>query len=291
LALKQDVEKNVEGEFSEWMTLVNAKILDFDPAKIENVLDDYFVGCGAFKSQKNREDFPDSMIHHSICKLVGEVGVLYVILSDGAFNRGIKGQENITTLKSLNELLNLEDIKQYLSNEQLNEYFVGVGFSKSLCNYLSKQKELIEHIYIPDGVENTELIGIKLYAAELNFPDPERISELTITNFYPISETEFTAEVTFRTNASLHYVSDYGSYLELERDSSRDVDMDSMNGEGMCDLYEHVLTQYVGKVSLSFIESQTVETIKPIMQNLVHDDTPVSIVLDVDMARLIEIVA
>ena len=289
LVLIPDVEKHVAEEFNKWVEQLAVKVLDFNPVQIENVLDDYFVGRGAFKSQKNREDFPDSMIHHSICNLVGEVGELYVVLSDGAFKRGIKEDENITTLNSLNELFKLEDIDQHLSNELLNEYFVGASFSESLRNYLSEEKDLIEYIYIPDCIVNTELIGINLYAAELNFPNSKDITELTITDFYPISETEFTADIAFRTDATLHYVSDYRSYLVLEKDASRNVSMDSMNGEGMCDLYELVITQYSGKINLSFVEPQMVDTIESIMQNIIKDDSPVSIVLDIDTACLIEI--
>lgn len=285
------VGESVETELNNWVSHLRAKIINFEPTQIQNVLDDYFIGSGAFKSQKNREDFPDSMIHHSICRLVNEVGELHVILSDGAFKRGISGQENIVTLNSLNDLLSLDGIKQHIESELLNEYFAGTQFANSLKHYLNEQKEIVENIYISEDIDNTNIIGIKLYGAELNFPSPEDISELTIQNFYAISDSEFTADISFQTNATMHYVRDYGSYLEISRDSSRDIDLDSMNGEGMCDLIENVLTQYSGNIYLSFEDPQTIETVEPIMQNLVSDDAPVTIVIDIEMANLLKTVA
>ena len=54
------------------------------------------------------------------------------------------------------------------------------------------------------------------------------------TNFYAasfisLSDTEFTADISFKTIATLHYVSDYGSNFEI----ARDIDMDSMNSRGV----------------------------------------------------------
>jgi len=291
LVLKQGVENQVIEEFNQWCELLEVHILEFNPININKVLDDYFIGSGAFKSLKSREDFPDSMIHHSINSLSEELGDLFVVLSDGAFKKGIKGQENITTLNSINDLLKLEDIERYLFNDELNEYFIGSEFSSNLLCYLKEEKDLIEEIYIQDDIDNTEILGINYYNAQLNFPNHESVSELCVFNFYLISETEFTAEISFKTYATLSYVTDYGSYIDLERYSSREIDLDSMNGEGWCDLYEAALIQYSGKVNLSFTEKQTLETIKPIMEKLAQDDSLVNITLDIDTGCLIELVA
>ncbi|MCA3928935.1 PIN domain-containing protein [Vibrio vulnificus] len=289
--LNQNIKGSVDNEFSDWVASVHATIIDFDPAKINCVLDDYFSGSGAFKSLKNREDFPDSMIHHSICQLVENIGETYVILADGAFKRGIQTKENVVTLNSLSDLLNLEDINEFLASEQLRDYFISDGFSRELINYLAAEKSKIEEIYISGAIENTALLNVKNYGAELNFPSPNDISDMEVSDFYVISDSEFTADISFKTLASLHYVSDYGSYLELTRDSSRTVEMDSMNGDGMCDLLEFVFVQYSGKLNLTFAEPQTADVIDATIQNLVNDDTAVSVDLDIDSAHILSIVA
>ena len=290
-SLKQDVEKQVINEFNEWVKTLSVNILQFNPNHIHNVLDDYFVGSGAFKLLKNRDDFPDSMIHHTISSLAEELGELYVVLSDGAFKRGIKEQENIITLNSLNDLLKLEEIDKHISSQQLNKYFIGSEFSTYLLAYFKEEKDIIEQIYFEDDIENSEFIGVNFYNAQLNFPSHEYITELKLSNFYQISGTEFTAEISFNTFATLSYVSDYGTFLELDKDSSRNVEMSSMNGEGWCELLESVLTQYRGSINLSFSEEQTLEAINVIMQNMTQDDSPLSITLDIDSACLTYFVA
>lgn len=289
--LMQNVQENVEKEFADWMESLNATILSFEPEQIENVLNDYFIGCGAFKSQKNREDFPDSMIHHSICQLVDKIGETYVILADGAFKRGIKAKENVITLNSLNDLLKLDDINDFLTNEQLNDYFVSASFSESLLAYFQDEEDQIEEIYISDSIENLALIGIRQYGAELNFPSLDEMSSIVISDFYAISETEFTADISFKTISTLHYVSYYGDYLQIKDDPSRDVDMDSMSGDGMCDLHEAFSVQYIGKINLLFKDAQTVETIRPIMENLPVDSDSVVINLDIESANLLDFIA
>lgn len=289
--LKQDVENQVVAEFNQWEKLLLVNVLEFNPVHIHKVLDDYFVGSGAFKLLKNRDDFPDSMIHHTINELAEKIGELYVVLSDGAFKRGIKGQKSVITLNSLNDLLQLEEIEQYLENQQLNEYFIGSEFSRYLLSYLKEEKQIIEQIYLEDSIENTDCIGVDFYNAQLNFPSHEHVSELSISNFYKISDTEFTAEISFQTYATLSYVCDYGSFLELEKDSTRDIEMSSMNGDGWCELLEAVVTQYTGSINLSLQEEQSFESIKSIAKNLVQDDSMLSITLDINSACLTWFVA
>jgi predicted nucleic acid-binding protein len=282
--LKQDVENQVVAEFNQWEKLLLVKVLEFNPVHIHKVLDDYFVGSGAFKLLKNRDDFPDSMIHHTINELTEKIGELYLVLSDGAFKKGIKGQKSVITLNSLNDLLQLEEIEQYLSNQQLNEYFIGWDFSTYLLNYLKEEKQIIEQIYLEDRIENTDCIGVDFYNAQLNFPDHEHVSELSISNFYKISDTEFTAEISFNTYATLSYVCDYGSFLELEKDPTRNIEISSMNGDGWCEVLELVGAQYKGSINLSFLEKQSFESIKSITKNLVQDDSLLCITLDINSA-------
>lgn len=289
LELKEGIEKQVTDDFDTWLDMVSANILVFSPAKISNVLDDYFTGKGAFKKQKSREDFPDSMILHSICSLVDEVGEVYVVLSDGAFKKGIKEYKSITSLNSLNDVFNLHDVKEFLFNEQLSDYFIGSEFSENLTTYFRKEEDLIHQIYIEDCVTNTEILGDNIYSTELNFPDSKSIKDLSISNFYQISEMEYTADITFTANATLHYITGYGSYLNMQKDTSRDIDIDSMNGDGMCDLYEYGLVKYSGNVNLSFSDKQTLDTIASSMSALVQDNSLIDITLEIDDASLISV--
>lgn len=140
---------------------------------------------------------------------------------------------------------------------------------------------------MPDGnVANTDVIGIDVYNAEINFLSSDCIRDVHITNFYAISNEEFTAEISFITSATVHFISDYGSYLELERDDSRDVDMDSMNGEGICDLYESYQAKFSGSIEFSLSGSPDFEQIIILTKNLCGDDSQIDVSLDIETAEL-----
>jgi len=286
--LKAIVEESVEAEFQTWVDELRVTILIFNPEQIDSVLNDYFNGSGVFKSLKNREDLPDSMIHHTIKQLVVDIGEVHLTLIDGTFKKNMKKDQNVKVYDSLDEFFTIDTIETFLSNEQFEQYFNSEKLATRLMNYLQTQGELISHIYIPDGaVENIEQVGIRIFNAEINYPDAAAINDLSISNFYVISDTEFTADVSFTSHASLHFISDYGSYLELEREKEREIDMDSMNGEGICDLYESYIAKFQGIISFNFDEKYELEQIESLFDNLTSNDSNLSISLDIESARLL----
>jgi hypothetical protein len=288
--LKAIVEENVEVEFQTWVDELKITVPIFNPEHINSVLNDYFSGSGVFRSLKYREDLPDSMIHQTIKQLVADIGEVHLTLIDGAFKKHMKKDQGVKVFDSLNEFFTIDTIKTFLSHEQYERYFNSEELATLLTNYLRTQDELIGHIYIPDGaVENTEQVGIRIFNAEINWPDATAIDNLSISNFYVISETEFTAAVSFTSYAPLHFISDYGSYLELERDKERAVDMDSMNGEGICDLYESYIAEFQGIISFNFDEKYELEQIKELFDNLASSDSSLSVELDIESAKLLSI--
>lgn len=286
--LKAIVEETVEIEFQTWVDELKVTVPIFNPEHIDFVLNDYFSGSGVFRSLKYREDLPDSMIHQTIKQLVADIGEVHLTLIDGAFKKHMKKDQNVKVFDSLDEFFTIDTIKTFLSNEQYERYFNSEKLATLLTSYLRTQDELISHIYIPDGaVENTEQVGIRIFNAEINWPDATAIDNLSISNFYVLSDTKFTATVSFTSHAPLHFISDYGSYLELERDKERDVDMDSMNAEGICDLYESYIAEFQGVISLNFDERYELEQIEAIFDNLTSNGSNVSVELDIESASLL----
>ncbi|MCG7530410.1 PIN domain-containing protein [Psychrobium sp. MM17-31] len=287
--LKEIVEERVEAEFQTWVNELKVTISIFNPEHIYSVLNDYFSGNGVFRSLKQREDLPDSMIHQTIKQIVSDVGEVHLTLIDGAFKKHMKKAPNVKVYDSLNEFFTIDTIENFLANAQFEQYFSSNKLTTLLMNYLRTQDELISQIYIPDGaVENIDQVGIRIFNAEINYPDAASIDNLSISNFYLISETEFTAAVSFTSRAPLHFISDYGNYLELERDKDRNVDMDSMNGEGICDLYEFYIAEFQGTISFHFDEKYELEQIESLFDNLTSvDSSTLSISVDIERARLL----
>ncbi len=289
--LLESVDESVNDEFSSWENELKVELLPFLPENISTVLDDYFSGSGAFRALKQRDDIPDSMIHTSICQLAEDVGEVYFALKDGAFKKYMEKDSRIKVFNSLAELFKSDEIDGYLANEQLTNYFEGKGISEILTSYFTQQSEITTQIYIPDGyVKELNLVGVRVFNAEINGADNENIQELFISNFYVISETNYTADISFVSTASLHFISDYGSYLELERVGSRDVDMDSMNNEGVCDLYENYHVRFSGKIEFSLSAEYSFEKVSEVVNGLTEDDKDLDIILDIESAALLGIV-
>ena len=289
--LKKIVEKSVLEDVEHWLGSHQVQMLTFKVENITKVVDDYFTGSGVFKALKSREDFPDSMIHQTIIDLVESVGEVHAVLIDGAFKKGIEKQEGVIVLNSLKALLELDDIAEYLANAPFEEMFTSHGVAEQLQQYFAHQKELISHIYVSDeGVHNTELIGINAYNATIDWPSENDIRNLAISNVYSVSDSEFTAEISFVTDTTVHYVSDYGSYLQVERNANRNVDMDSMNGDGFCDLYEGFTVELSGKIHFTFSERNNIEEATSLMNSLIEHEAQVSIDLEIDSATLLNII-
>ncbi len=283
------VESTISEEFANWEADLGVEILPFIPEDIGIVLDDYFTGSGVFKSIKNRDDIPDSMIHKSICRLTDRYEESYLVIKDSVFKKCMDNHPKVVVLDSLSDFLKLDIITEHIANEHLKQYFEGKGFSTLLSKYLVTQENMLEQVYIPDGnILNTDLIDDYIFNAEINFPQSNNIQYLSIANFYAISKTEFTAEISFTTTAPVHFISDYGSYLELSRDNSRDIDMDSMNGDGMCDLYETYRALFCGKIELTLAQEYDVEGISTLMGNLCNDDSQLDVILNIETAKLLE---
>ncbi len=290
--IQESLRSAIDEEILSWQESFGIEVLPFVPDDISIVMDDYFTGKGAFKSLKNRDDIPDSMIHTSICRLADKVDEVYLIIKDTNFKKCMEKHPKVEVFDSLADFFKFKPIEEFLANEHLRMYFEGKSFSKELTKYLAFQEDMIGQVYIPDGdVDNTDVIGIRVFNAEINFPISQNIKELCINNFYAISAESFTAGISFITTAAVHFISDYGSYLELERDSSRDVDMDSMNGEGICDLYEIFQVRFTGNIEFNLEEPFNLEQISNLVRGLVEDDSKFLIDLDIDTGELLNNIA
>ena len=134
------VELGVNDEFSNWEKAFGVEILPFIPEDISIVLDDYFKGAGAFRSIKNRDDIPDSMIHTSICRLAERVDQVSLVIKDGTFKKCMDNHPKVEVFESLSDFFQLQEIADQISKGHLKTYFEGRNFSTLLCRYLVTKK-------------------------------------------------------------------------------------------------------------------------------------------------------
>lgn len=281
----KNIPSAISDEFKKWEEEYRVSILRFDEEKMHEVLNDYFSGSGVFKKLKHREDIPDSIINTTIESLIDEVGDITVLIKDGTFKKHLIKSKNITIYDSLTEFFKTEAVEELTSKvesiENMKTYLMSSEYAESLVSHFSDDGKIIEDIHVPDGaVENTNLIGIRIYHAEITMPNHKLISDLTIDSVYDLSDTKFIGDISFITEAPVSYVSDYGSYLQI--DSTRDVEMYSMNGDGMCDLIEVFKVKFHGQIEIEFNSTDQ-------MRNDLKNINLMNIFLEVEDGEILQI--
>ncbi|OZS41375.1 hypothetical protein ASV53_24075 [Photobacterium sanguinicancri] len=264
----------------------------FKPENIESVMDDYFSGKGVYRNVKSREDIPDAMINTCIDQLISEVGNVTVLIKDGVFKRHLGGNSSVTIFDGLSDFLKTKAVEaltnKVMAVEDVRKYFESEDANHLLTNYFRELDEDISLIYVEDeGVINKDVIAERVYNAEVNFPMSSNIDSLTIDNLYALTAEKFVGDISFETDATVHFISDYGTYLDIQNDKNRDVDMDSMNGDGMCDLYESYRVRYTGQVEILLADSFEKPVVEVLMRNIKNNEGAVSIGFNMELCELL----
>lgn len=288
-SLLDHTPETVSGEYDTWKKEYKVRTLFFSNEKMNNVMNDYFSGSGVFTAIKSRKDIPDAMIHTQIEELAETLDEVTVLIKDGAFKKCLESNDKIKSYNSLTEFFKIDAVEALKSKiqavEDIIEHIKSSDYSEALKDYFIENEEIINEIYISDGgVENTQLLCSRLYAAEINFPWGSDVEDIKIENVFSLTTEKYIADISFTTKAAVHFVTDYGSYLEI--DKNRSVDMDSMNGDGMCDLYEFYTANFSGRIEIQF------SSIQPGTEFKTDEDFEdfleiADIGLEIDVARLV----
>ena len=102
--------KEVEADFSMWMKSSSANLIAFDPAVMGGVLDDYFLGVGAFRKPKERDDIPDAIISAGVRALLGRYERVHIALKDGVLKRHLRAEPKYTLVDALSEFFTLQHV-------------------------------------------------------------------------------------------------------------------------------------------------------------------------------------
>ncbi len=127
----------------------------------------------------------------------------------------LKSFYKIDSIKEKIEELN----KKIIEYENLENLFKSIEFPNMLLNYLKKDKSLINSIYIEEDkiYEINELeLEDKIFALEINNPDPLKIETFKIINYEFLSDYEFSFELSFVTCAELKFGMNGYDYYKWE---------------------------------------------------------------------------
>lgn len=282
-----DVETFIHAGFDEWAGRLGAKQIDFDPAHMPAVLDDYFRGGGAFSKPKNRDDIPDSMIMSAIMGFVEKNGEVLFVVGDDNFRGCMEGEKGVTVFESLRDCFCDPVLHDFASDSQLCLYFEGRRFAKYMQGYISDEVVEIKDFYLEGAeIEGWPVLGERVVHVEINGIECSSISDFSVDGSFSLSDELFVSNFSFMIEVGLCYVTDYADYLDIGR-SGRIVELSSMNGDGMCELYEGFIVELFGIMEITLKERFSPEDMSKIVQNLSGHPDALTFDIDVHGARLI----
>ncbi len=287
-----DVKEKISEEFENWSKDFRVKELLFNPEDIKLVMNDYFSGNGVYRSIKSRDDIPDAMINTCIDKLISDVGNISVIIKDGVFRKHLENNKSVTIFDGLSDFLKTEAVEALKEKadevEIVREYLESNEAAGYFYNYFKNLDGEESWIYVEDSdLINKEVIADRVYNAEINSAINENIENLKVSNLYALTGKKFVGDLSFEIQSTVHFISDYGIFIELDNDKDRNVEMDSMNGDGICDLFEEYQVRYSGQIEISFEEIFEKSVVKVLMKDIKHNEGVVKVEFDIESCELL----
>lgn len=103
-----DILSRINSQFDEFVDGGNVEIVNVATANIKEIFDDYFSEEPPFDLANKKSEFPDAFVLSAINKISRERGhKLYVVSNDGDFKRYCAKHENLISLSTIDELIDL----------------------------------------------------------------------------------------------------------------------------------------------------------------------------------------
>ena len=164
------------------------------------------------------------------------------------------------------------------------------GFRVVLLAYLAKAGDEVGSIYLEEeDITIVDQLEVDTFAERINFPQANTVRELVVESVSHLTSTSYSLKISFHAQATLNYCAYYQHYMLIETDKSREVSIDSMNGEGICDLSELFAFRFHGHIEFKFQEDLDVAAIETHSQDLGSDKNPIALSINIDKAEIVNI--
>lgn len=286
-------KKEVETDFATWLKWTKAQWIAFEPEGMRQVLDDYFVGAGAFRKPKHREDMPDAIVATGIRDMLVKYPTLHIAVKDGAFRRHLQTEPKYTLLDGLHEFFALELVAKVIKGLDDREkdlaaqkkLFASEAFKTRIVDYLKNAKDLLDDVYVEEkSLTGLEVLEMHIIGASLNYANAGAISNINFGEPTLIDSGHFSMPVTIRTRAQIHYAASYGEVVAFE--DSRDIDDWSMDGDGICDVIEARDVDLIGFIDLMFPPELTPAALETHTEYLRAENPKIAISLEIASAQV-----
>lgn len=191
---KEEINKNFKNQLSKYKAKIYNHI-DCDPM---DILKDYFDGAGAFKTLKNKEDIPDSFLHHFLLDFITKhMKKVYFISNDSHLRKTLESNNKLITHSSLKEFIESNPIKGCLSD---------VDYTTKVTKFLKDEKSEICY-YISNNI--VDMLSGK------QIEDPRIPSDDNIAYISSVSEIVSEDDITLDLK-TLHYYGDNQFVMDCE---------------------------------------------------------------------------
>lgn len=292
--LYQNIDVHIKSEFDSWVGVNSIEVIEFDSFTMNSILEDYFDGGGAFRKVKSREDFPDAMILTTIKDVLALGDTVYVVVKDGTFRNYLKTIDKLVTFENLSELYESENINQLIQNldseskriEEIKSILASEDVQGWLKNYLTSDKSYLDSIYLEeDEVVLNDSFDVDCDSLRIEGIDIRTIKNIEFDGVKFTDDNSFSIGVVFSAKADLGFVAHYGDYINLSENRKSHICLESMNGEGLCDLSEELDFKFSGVLEIWLDEEMSPEQFRVHAQYISTDDSELVVDIEVKQAR------
>ena len=291
LKAEKVAKRDVEADFERWIASTKANVLEFDAAHLGAVFDDYFVGAGAFRSPKHRNDIPDAVVSAQIRALLKRYEKVHIAVKDKEFKRHLQNERRYLVVDELKEFFALQPVISLIAAldaqeqgvEAIKALLATEALENRLSAYLRTDKETLRRVYVQeDDIEGLDVLGMRLFGASINFAQADAITDIEYGEVSYLEQGGYSVDVLIKTRAQIHYGGDYAELINLP--STREVESVSMDGEGICDLIEQRDVALKGYLVLVFDKNFSAEVLEAHSRHLGSETSEIEIYLDIKSA-------
>lgn len=291
--IAEAAKKEVETDFTAWLKWTGAHWIEFEPEGMRQVLEDYFVGAGAFRKPKHRDDMPDAIVATGIRAMLSKYQTLHIAVKDGAFRRHLQSEPKYTLVDGLAEFFALEMVAKIIKGlddkekdlEAQIKLLASQPVKTRIVEYLRNAKDLLDDVYVEkQNLTGLEALEMRIIGASLNYAKAGAISNVYFGEPTLVDSGHFSIPVFISTRAQIHYGASYAEVLTFE--GSREIEIWSMDGDGICDLVEARDVDLIGFVGLRFAPELSLAALEAHTEYLRAEKPKIEISLEITTAQV-----
>lgn len=257
---------SIEETTQSWLTDFNVRVIEADPNIYSKIWDDYFSGKGPFKKPKNRDDIPDAVIGRSLEGLIGDNEPLTFVCKDGQLKEFMSSLPNVHVFSELSDFIRSSAFEGMLNeldakDKIIEEFKSAIGseaFLQSVMKYFSAPESDFYYAYWEDSqIENQGNLPFPVLGS-IN-AGVTKTASIEAEKFGPvacINPRHYVVPVTFSAIISISFVGDYAEWIHASDEVKRIVDIESADGDGVCDFSMVKRATVTGEIVIHLLEHE-----------------------------------